>query len=88
VNDGDDILDSETAGTQNVCQVVLNPTIDAVSPDDCPHVNHFDVFPDEVEFVYNQFYKTKFRPSLPISLSPSFDGTAHVFEISHVYGSE
>ena len=51
VNNGDDILDSEAAGTQHVYQVVLNPTIDAVSPDDCPHVNHFDVFPDEEEFV-------------------------------------
>jgi hypothetical protein len=90
INPTIDAMGSETAGTENRrnrCELVVNPTIDDVNADDSLHVNHFDVFPDDDDFLFKQFYKGKFRPAAPVSLSPSFDSNADDFEISQVYSS-
>ena len=88
INPTIDAMRDETAGTENRREYIVNPTIDDVNPDDSLHVNHFDVFPDDDDFLFKQFYKGKFRRAAPASLSPSFDSNADDFEISQVYSSD
>jgi hypothetical protein len=82
-------VDSAGADSRSSCEVVVNPTIDDVNPEDCPPFNHFDVFPDDDnDFVYKQFYKAKLRPAASMRLSYSLDSNADDFEILQVYSSE